>query len=145
MAEVVVSIRRVTDLMGETRAASAEQSAGVAPVGEAITQMDQATQQNAALVEEAAAASESMKEQAGNLSESVEQFKMSEVAQGAGARSDGAERRGPHRATNISRLAPAQAAARPAVKSPAARPAARPAALAATGTHGADSGDWEQF
>ncbi|MBI3100913.1 MAG: HAMP domain-containing protein, partial [Burkholderiales bacterium] len=56
MAEVVQSIRRVTDLMGEINAASSEQASGVAQVGEAVTQMDQATQQNAALVEEMAAA-----------------------------------------------------------------------------------------
>jgi len=54
MGEVVASIRRVTDIMGEISAASSEQSAGVAQVGDAVTQMDQATQQNAALVEEMA-------------------------------------------------------------------------------------------
>ncbi|HQQ71342.1 MAG TPA: methyl-accepting chemotaxis protein, partial [Alicycliphilus sp.] len=56
MTEVVSAIRRVTDIMGEISAASREQSAGVAQVGEAVTQMDQATQQNAALVEESSAA-----------------------------------------------------------------------------------------
>jgi uncharacterized phage infection (PIP) family protein YhgE len=64
MTEVVSSIRRVTDIMGEISAASSEQSAGVAQVGEAVTQMDQATQQNAALVEERRAAAESLKQQA---------------------------------------------------------------------------------
>jgi methyl-accepting chemotaxis protein len=61
MTEVVAAIRRVTDIMGEISAASTEQSQGVAQVGEAVTQMDQATQQNAALVEESAAAAESLK------------------------------------------------------------------------------------
>ena len=56
MTEVVTAIRRVTDIMGEISAASSEQSAGVGQVGEAVTQMDQATQQNAALVEEMPAA-----------------------------------------------------------------------------------------
>jgi methyl-accepting chemotaxis protein len=58
MTEVVASIRRVTDIMGEISSASSGQSAGVAQVGEAITQMDQATQQNAALMEQSAAAAE---------------------------------------------------------------------------------------
>ena len=57
MSEVVASIRRVTDIIGEISAASTEQSQGVAQIGEAVMQMDQATQQNAALVEEMAAAS----------------------------------------------------------------------------------------
>jgi methyl-accepting chemotaxis protein len=58
LTEVVGSIKRVTDIMGEISAASTEQSAGVAQVGEAVSQMDQVTQQNAALVEESAAAAE---------------------------------------------------------------------------------------
>ncbi len=56
MQEVVTSNKRVTDIMGEISTASNEQSQGVSQVGEAVTQMDQATQQNAALVEEMAAA-----------------------------------------------------------------------------------------
>jgi methyl-accepting chemotaxis protein len=76
MQEVVASIKRVTDIMGEISAASTEQSAGVAQVGEAITQMDQATQQNAALVEESAAAAESLKGQARKLVEAVAVFKL---------------------------------------------------------------------
>ena len=76
MAEVVSSIRRVTDIMGEISAASVEQSAGVSQVGEAVTQMDQATQQNAALVEESAAAAESLKGQAQQLVQAVAVFKL---------------------------------------------------------------------
>ncbi|MBX3625168.1 MAG: MCP four helix bundle domain-containing protein [Rhizobacter sp.] len=76
MQEVVSSIKRVTDIMGEISAASTEQSAGVAQVGEAITQMDQATQQNAALVEESAAAAESLKGQARKLVDAVAVFKL---------------------------------------------------------------------
>jgi methyl-accepting chemotaxis protein len=80
MTEVVVSIRRVTDIMAEISAASAEQSTGVAQVGEAITQMDQATQQNAALVEEMAAAASSLKSQAQDLVEVVAVFKVTQAA-----------------------------------------------------------------
>jgi methyl-accepting chemotaxis protein len=78
MTEVVSSIKRVTDIMGEISAASTEQSAGVSQIGEAVTQMDQATQQNAALVEESAAAAESLKTQARHLVEAVAVFKLGE-------------------------------------------------------------------
>src|SRR5450830_417497 len=76
MNDVVSSIRRVTDIMGEISAASDDQSQGVAQVGEAVTQMDQATQQNAALVEEMAAAASSLKSQAHDLVQTVAVFKL---------------------------------------------------------------------
>jgi methyl-accepting chemotaxis protein len=76
MTEVVDSIKRVTDIMGEISAASNEQSIGVQQVGEAVTQMDQATQQNAALVEEMAAAASSLKSQAQELVQVVAAFKV---------------------------------------------------------------------
>ncbi|TDP74496.1 methyl-accepting chemotaxis protein [Roseateles toxinivorans] len=76
MTEVVSSIKRVTDIMGEITAASIEQSAGVSQVGEAVSQMDQVTQQNAALVEESAAAAESLKTQALLLVQAVAVFKL---------------------------------------------------------------------
>jgi methyl-accepting chemotaxis protein len=76
MTEVVSSIRRVTDIMGEISSASSEQSAGVAQVGEAVTQMDQVTQQNAALVEQMAAAASSLKGQANELVQAVAVFKL---------------------------------------------------------------------
>ena len=75
MQEVVASIRRVSDIVGEISAASSEQSSGVAQVGQAITRMDQGTQQNAALVEQSAAAADSLKQQALQLVESVAVFK----------------------------------------------------------------------
>ncbi len=76
MQEVVSSIRRVTDIMGEISAASQEQSLGVAQVGEAVTSLDQTTQQNAALVEEMAAAASSLNSQAGELVQAVAVFKL---------------------------------------------------------------------
>ena len=76
MSEVVNSIGRVTDIMGEISAASTEQSLGVAQVGEAVTHMDQATQQNAALVEEMATAASSLKSQAQELVQTVAVFKL---------------------------------------------------------------------
>ena len=80
MNEVVASIRRVTDIVGEISAASSEQSNGIAQVGQAVTQMDQVTQQNAALVEESAAAAESLKGQAGTLVQVVSGFKLAHTA-----------------------------------------------------------------
>ncbi|CAM8667877.1 Tar Methyl-accepting chemotaxis protein [Comamonadaceae bacterium] len=78
MVEVVSSIRRVTEIMSEISSASGEQSLGVAQVGEAVTQMDQATQQNAALVEETAGAAEGLRSQAQQLVHTVSVFKLSE-------------------------------------------------------------------
>ena len=83
MTEVVTSINRVTEIMGEISAASNEQSLGVSQVGEAVTQMDQATQQNAALVEEMAAAASSLKSQALELVQVVAVFKLAD-GQGMG-------------------------------------------------------------
>jgi methyl-accepting chemotaxis protein len=76
MTDIVTSIKRVTDIMGEISAASNQQSAGVAQVGEAVKDMDQATQQNAALVEESAAAAESLRGQAQQLVQAVSVFKL---------------------------------------------------------------------
>ena len=76
MNEIVSSIRRVTDIMGEITAATREQVDGIEQVNQAVTQMDQVTQQNAALVEEAAAAAESMQDQADKLVQVVSVFKI---------------------------------------------------------------------
>jgi len=76
MNEVVASVRRVTDIVGEISAASTEQSTGIEEVNRAITQMDETTQQNAALVEEAAAAAQSLQEQATKLTRVVSVFKL---------------------------------------------------------------------
>ncbi|WP_082551683.1 methyl-accepting chemotaxis protein [Massilia sp. Root351] len=78
MSEVVDSIKRVTDIMGEITTASMEQSAGIEQVNEAMIQMDHVTQQNAALVEEAAAAAGALQEQAESLAGVVGVFKLSE-------------------------------------------------------------------
>jgi methyl-accepting chemotaxis protein len=76
MVEVVASIKRVSDIVAEISAASEEQGSGVQQVGDAVTQMDRATQQNAALVEESAAAAESLKQQAAALVQTVSVFKL---------------------------------------------------------------------
>jgi methyl-accepting chemotaxis protein len=76
MQEIVTSVRRVTDIMAEISAASAEQSSGIEQVNLTITQMDEVTQQNAALVEEASAAARSLEEQAEGLAEAVGLFRL---------------------------------------------------------------------
>ena len=131
MAEVVQSIRRVTDLMGEINAASSEQASGVAQVGEAVTQMDRATQQNAALVEECATSAESLKSRAQQLVQAIAVF---QVAQGAtlvaapapvlpravpeavALRDPAVERRASDRSAKLSRLARPKAAKAPAAQ-----------------------------
>ncbi|EJL80858.1 methyl-accepting chemotaxis protein [Herbaspirillum sp. CF444] len=85
MTDVVNSVRRVTDIVGEISSASEEQSDGIEQINLAITQMDEVTQKNAALVEEAAAAAQSMQHQAGTLLEVVSIFKLG-AEQSASAR-----------------------------------------------------------
>jgi methyl-accepting chemotaxis protein len=81
MSDVVQSITRLTDIMGEISAASSEQTAGVAQVSEAIALIDQATQQNAALVEEMAAAASSLSTQSDGLVQSVAVFRIPDTLQ----------------------------------------------------------------
>ncbi|MEO8599238.1 MAG: methyl-accepting chemotaxis protein, partial [bacterium] len=76
MTEIIESVKRVTDIMGEITSASREQTSGIEQINQAISQMDQVTQQNAALVEEAAAAAASLQDQAGTLLQVVSVFKL---------------------------------------------------------------------
>ena len=76
MTDIVQSVQRVTDMIGEITAASSEQSAGVSQVNQSIGNLDQMTQQNAALVEESAAAAQSLREQADQLAQVVSRFKV---------------------------------------------------------------------
>ena len=80
MSDIVSSVRKVADVIGEITAASAEQSAGIAHVNQAIGNLDQMTQQNAALVEQSAAAAESLRDQSAQLAQAVAVFKVSESA-----------------------------------------------------------------
>jgi methyl-accepting chemotaxis protein len=76
MGEILQAVQRVTDIMGEIAAASEEQSSGISQVGRAVTQMDEVTQQNAALVEQAAAAAASLQDQAARLRDTVSAFRV---------------------------------------------------------------------
>ncbi|MGP1614273.1 MAG: methyl-accepting chemotaxis protein, partial [Pollutimonas bauzanensis] len=93
MEEIVGSIKRVTDIMGEITMASHEQSSGIEQINQAVAQMDQVTQQNAALVQEAAAAAHSLQDQADHLVAAVSVFKIAdEPAQPAPAPARGEPR-----------------------------------------------------
>ncbi|WP_306392062.1 methyl-accepting chemotaxis protein [Telluria beijingensis] len=85
MSEIVVSVKRVTDIMGEITVASHEQENGIEQINQAVSEMDAVTQQNAALVEEAAAAAQSLKEQSSRLAETVSVFNLGGVQRQAGA------------------------------------------------------------
>ncbi len=130
MDEVVASVRRVNDIMGEITSASQEQSAGIAQVNSTIVDMDETTQQNAALVEEAAAAASQMQDQAASLARVVSVFKMDVVAAAPRMRA-------------VSTAKPAPALKKPMAAVPLAK---RPvASAAASGKPSASSSDWEEF
>jgi methyl-accepting chemotaxis protein len=150
MEEIVQSVKRVTDIMAEISAASQEQRAGIEQVNNAVMQMDKVTQQNAALVEEAAAAAKSMEDQTGSMSEMVAQFKLSDGFVTAQSRPAPA----PARATGnpvVDRSLKGAYAAAPARTAPAPAPrATRPPAaetVVRQRANGAGAGDvdWKQF
>ncbi|WP_416053863.1 methyl-accepting chemotaxis protein [Duganella violaceipulchra] len=126
MGEIVGSIQRVTDIMGGITTATQEQSAGIDQVSQAITQMDQVTQQNAALVEEASAAAASLQDQAAGLVRMVGVFKLADGHAG--------------------RAAPA-AVVLPLVRKAPPRPMAKLTAPArpARGRAAAGAEEWEEF
>ncbi len=140
MTEIVGSVQRVSDIIGEITAAATEQSQGIGEVNTSVSQLDQMTQQNAALVEQSAAAAESLKEQAARLSDVVATFQL--------------ERPGPTSARPQSRAStPARKPVMPLARKPAPAPAAltravvkpidviAPAAVIAAPA----GGDWETF
>jgi len=145
MTEIVSSIARVTDIMGEISAASTEQSSGVGQIGDAIAQMDQATQQNAALVEESAAAAESLKGQAQQLVQVVSVFKLE------GRPADGLRIVPTSLSAPKPVAAPAAPVRRPAPVAPKAAPAATATRVAAAAAPAPERAlalagdDWESF
>jgi methyl-accepting chemotaxis protein len=133
MQEIVTSVRRVSDLIGDISAASTEQRDGIGQVNQAVAQLDQMTQQNAALVEESAAAASGLRDQAQRLSDVLGVFKLSgEPSLHAVARpaSDAVAQRSAPAAKAAPKPAPSQAARAPAAvrASAAAAPLAKPAA-----------------
>ena len=120
MEEIVVSVKRVTDIMAEISAASKEQSSGIEQVNAAVMQMDKITQQNAALVEEAAAAAKSMEDQTDGLASMVAGFTLAEPTEALPTRKN---------ATPAVRAASVRNSSAPAKKKPAQ----------------AASDDWKEF
>ncbi|WP_422352784.1 methyl-accepting chemotaxis protein [Stenotrophomonas sp. AR026] len=130
MGEIVASVQRVTDIMAEISAASQEQSAGIEQVNQTVVQMDETTQQNAALVEEATAAARAMEDQAVQLGEAVARFRL--ASQGA--------------TVAPARLTTAPLPRQVAAAAPVARPApARPLRASAAQPALAADGDWQEF
>ncbi|MDC8758548.1 methyl-accepting chemotaxis protein [Janthinobacterium fluminis] len=133
MGEIVQSIQRVADIMSDITAATQEQSSGIEEINRAITHMDEMTQQNSALVEESAAAAESLKDMAVSLTQAVGGFKLAE----RGHTPAPAARSAPL-AVAAPRPAPAPAAPAARKSAPAAAPRKAPAASPA-------GDDWEEF
>ena len=127
MDEIVAQVKRVADLIGEISAASVEQSSGIGQIGDAVSQLDQVTQQNAALVEESAAAAESLKHQAAQLAQTVAVFRL-ELVRGQ---------------SSVAVAAPAAGATARRVDVPT--PVPKPAAPAAKPAATADEQDWTAF
>ncbi|MBR8059185.1 methyl-accepting chemotaxis protein [Burkholderia dolosa] len=160
MSDVIAAVQRVTDIMGEIAAASEEQSGGIDQVARAVAQMDEVTQQNAALVEEAAAAAQSLDEQAARLRDTTSVFQLDDANTATAA--SGATRavaRAPA-ATNALRTPPAaprvahderdappkrMAAAAPVPAHKPARAADAPAIAATSQPVAAGADDWETF
>ncbi|WP_318013472.1 methyl-accepting chemotaxis protein [Paucibacter sp. Y2R2-4] len=157
MDEIVASVGKVTDIIGEIRASTVEQSSGISSVNGSVGQLDQMTQQNAALVEESAAAAESLRDQASKLAGLVSEFKLQGASYAGPAGSNSYKRpaAAPEKKGHASALKPAPKAAQPndaqsapvaKAKIPAQAPvrARSPKPSAASETAGND-GDWETF
>jgi methyl-accepting chemotaxis protein len=148
MEEVVSSIRRVTDIMGEISAASSEQTTGIEQVNQAIAQMDEVTQQNASLVEEAAAASQSLQDQAGQLAKAVAVFKLSAADVAAPVVNPAAQFAIKAAADKMKAKAPAALRAKNAAPAPAQKPVALPSSFkraTLSQTANTTNDEWEEF
>ena len=151
MNEIVGSVQRVSDIIGEITAASAEQSQGIGQVNSAVTHLDQMTQQNSALVEQSAAAAEGLREQANRLTTVVGAFKL-----GSDQGVSTAQARPPAKPAPQATRAPATkpraapAPAKPVARAtaspqPAPRPVAMPKPAAPTPSPAAAGDEWETF
>jgi uncharacterized phage infection (PIP) family protein YhgE len=152
MGEIVASVQRVTDIIGEISAAASEQSLGLSQINGSVVQLDQMTQQNAALVEQSAAAAESLKEQAARLAGAVSGFRFG--AEIAPARQAPVAKpvapKATVRAATAKPAAGAKPTSKPASLKPAAAPklpmrAAAPAPAPVAAAASAEHGDWETF
>lgn len=165
MSDIVASVQRVSDIIGEITAASSEQSDGIGQVNSAVVHLDQMTQQNAALVEESAAAAESLKDQARRLTEVVSVFRLGEDQRSHHAYTAApspkpmasaapAPQSKPQSFKSTGSKAPTSTASKPVARPPAptAAPAAEaqtpapaPVPRASSKASAAAEGDWESF
>jgi methyl-accepting chemotaxis protein len=146
MTEILASVRRLTDIIGEISAAATEQSTGIGQVNSSVKQLDQMTQQNAALVEESAAAAESLSAQAGKLADLVATFKLgadapapAPAAATAPAPTATAQPTPPAKSADSAGVAHERKAAEVIEQARRKSPAPAPA------TERTDDGDWESF
>jgi len=144
MEDIVQSVRRVTDIMAEISAASQEQRGGIEQVNNAIVQMDKVTQQNAALVEEAAAAAKSMEDQTNAMADMVAQFQLSDGFAAAAVRTPAPATRGaPDR---LARTAPSVVRmTRPPANTDSPRTQRQAEPVARRRAAGGGDADWKQF
>ena len=144
MKDLVAQVRRVTDLLGEIASATLEQNSGIGQVNNAVNHLDTMTQQNAALVEQSAAAATSLREQAGQLADAVSIFKLGQqesrkvIAQAQATARDRAAAAAPTAAAGAT-ASPTPAAARAPAKAKPAAPSAP------TPPSAAKADDWEEF
>ncbi len=147
MSEIVASVGRVTDIIGEIRASTVEQSEGIGNVNTSVGQLDQMTQQNAALVEESAAAAESLREQAARLAGMVSKFRLQDGATLSAHGAAPAPMAAPKPAPKPLKLAVSTVTKTPSPARPAAvkraAPEAKSAPVPAPAATG--EGDWETF
>jgi methyl-accepting chemotaxis protein len=149
MTEIVASVQRVTDIIGEISAAATEQSSGIGQVNSAVNELDRMTQQNAALVEESAAAAESLREQARRLAGVVSVFRLGDEPAAGPARAVPApapapvRSRGPAAAPRATILPPAPAPAPAPARAPV--PAPVPASVTAASADADADAEWQSF
>lgn len=118
MEQVVSSIRKVTDIMGEISSASVEQNSGVHQISEAVMQMDQATQQNAALVEEMASAATNLQSNAEELVQAVSMFNLGNSAESLSSSKPKAKLLTGNKAKPVKSVAPSNKRHVPQAKTP---------------------------
>jgi methyl-accepting chemotaxis protein len=157
LEQIVISVKKVSDIVAEIAAASREQSLGIEQVGRAVMQMDELTQQNAALVEQATAASQSMTTEATTLRETMARYDFTGIAMAAsgfGSHSahDGDTAEKPKTAPRVERRKATRPWANRTARNQTPAAAARPEAAAASATRappaaepGAESSEWQEF